>query len=154
RHDRPSLVHHPDQSDARPDGHADSARSGARGALGWQHGHARRQPDRRLHGNRRRLVDQRRRLRHRSRQAHGVLARSDRSGICREAAANDGDPMTRRRRKWEELSDEDPAAGLLNLFDVWIAFAVALLLSMVGYLGVPEMMSATGDVTLVKNPGA
>ena len=60
----------------------------------------------------------------------------------------------RRRRKWEDLSDEDPAAGLLNLFDVWIAFAVALLLSMVGYLGMPEMMSTKTDVTLVKNPGA
>ena len=60
----------------------------------------------------------------------------------------------RRRRKWEEIGDEDPAAGLLNLFDVWIAFAVALLLSMVGYLGMPEMMSTKTDVTLVKNPGA
>ncbi len=60
----------------------------------------------------------------------------------------------RKRRKWEEMADEDPAAGLLNLFDVWIAFAVALLLSMVGYLGMPEMMNASSDVTLVKNPGA
>jgi hypothetical protein len=60
----------------------------------------------------------------------------------------------RARRKWEELSDEDPAAGLLNLFDVWIAFAVALLLAMAGYLNVPEMLSAQSDVTLVKNPGA
>jgi hypothetical protein len=58
----------------------------------------------------------------------------------------------KRRRKWEEL-DEDPAAGLLNLFDVWIAFAVALLLAMAGYLNVPEMLSAKSDVTLVKNPG-
>jgi hypothetical protein len=57
------------------------------------------------------------------------------------------------RRKWDELFDEDPSAGLLNLFDVWIAFAVALLLAMAGYLNVPEMLSAQSDVTLVKNPG-
>jgi hypothetical protein len=57
------------------------------------------------------------------------------------------------RRKWEDLFDEDPAAGLLNLFDVWIAFAVALLLAMAGYLNMPEMLSAKSDVTLVKNPG-
>ena len=57
------------------------------------------------------------------------------------------------RRKWEELFDEDPAAGLLNLFDVWIAFAVALLLAMAGYLNMPEMLSTRSDVTLVKNPG-
>lgn len=58
-----------------------------------------------------------------------------------------------RRRKWEELSEEDPAAGLLNLFDVWIAFAVALLLSMLSYTSVPELMNAKSDITVVKNPG-
>ena len=59
-----------------------------------------------------------------------------------------------RKRKWEELADEDPAAGLLNLFDVWIAFAVALLLAMVSYMSVPELMNAKSDVTVIKNPGA
>ena len=59
-----------------------------------------------------------------------------------------------RRRKWDELADEDPAAGLLNLFDVWIAFAVALLLAMVSYMSVPELMNAKSDVTVIKNPGA
>ncbi len=39
--------------------------------------------------------------------------------------------MKRKLRKWEESDGDDPAAGLLNLFDVWIAFAVALLLAMV-----------------------
>lgn len=58
-----------------------------------------------------------------------------------------------RRRKWDDLADEDPAAGLLNLFDVWIAFAAALLLSMVGYLGMPELMSTKTSMTLIKNPG-
>ena len=58
-----------------------------------------------------------------------------------------------RRRKWDELADEDPAAGLLNLFDVWIAFAVALLLAMVSYMSVPELVNSKSDVTVVKNPG-
>lgn len=37
-----------------------------------------------------------------------------------------------RKRRWEESQDDDPGAGLLNLFDVWIAFAAALLLALVG----------------------
>jgi len=45
-----------------------------------------------------------------------------------------------RRERWERMFDEDPAVGLLNLFDVWIAFAVALLLATVSYFsaGSPE----------------
>lgn len=43
--------------------------------------------------------------------------------------------MSRKRRRWEEVVEEDPGAGLLNLFDVWIAFAVALLLAMLSYQG-------------------
>lgn len=35
----------------------------------------------------------------------------------------------RKRREWETTED-DPTAGLINLFDVWMVFAVALLLSM------------------------
>jgi hypothetical protein len=38
-----------------------------------------------------------------------------------------------KRRQWEHLADEDPASGLLNLFDVWIAFAAVLLLATVTY---------------------
>ena len=45
--------------------------------------------------------------------------------------------MLRRRRKWDDGDGSDPGAGLLNLFDVWIAFAVALLLAMVGFLTQP-----------------
>jgi hypothetical protein len=48
--------------------------------------------------------------------------------------------------------DEDPGAGLLNLFDVWIAFAVALLLAMVSYMRMPELLGR-GDITIIKNPG-
>jgi len=41
--------------------------------------------------------------------------------------------MKRKHRKWDHATDEDPGAGLLNLFDVWIAFSVALLLAIVSY---------------------
>jgi hypothetical protein len=41
--------------------------------------------------------------------------------------------MSRKKRLWDDLAEEDPAAGLLNLFDVWIAFAAALLLAMIGF---------------------
>ena len=41
--------------------------------------------------------------------------------------------MLRKKRHWDELMEDDPAAGLLNLFDVWIAFAAALLLATVSY---------------------
>lgn len=46
--------------------------------------------------------------------------------------------MRTKRRKWEESGDDDPAAGLINLFDVWIAFAVALLLALVSYLSIAQ----------------
>ncbi|MCC7153701.1 MAG: DUF2149 domain-containing protein [Bryobacterales bacterium] len=41
--------------------------------------------------------------------------------------------MFGKKRHWDELMEDDPAAGLLNLFDVWIAFAAALLLATVSY---------------------
>ena len=47
--------------------------------------------------------------------------------------------MARKKRHWEEILEEDPAAGLLNLFDVWIAFAVALLLAMASFMNLPEI---------------
>jgi len=41
--------------------------------------------------------------------------------------------MRTKTRKWDDLHAEDPATGLLNLFDVWIAFAAALLLASISY---------------------
>lgn len=46
--------------------------------------------------------------------------------------------MNRRPRKWHQTNDDDPGAGLLNLFDVWIAFAVALLLAIVSHENVTK----------------
>ncbi len=52
---------------------------------------------------------------------------------------------TRKPRKWDE-ADEDPAAGLVNLFDVWIAFAAALLLALMSFLNIrPKADAASGS---------
>ena len=42
--------------------------------------------------------------------------------------------MNRKPRRWDTISEDDPGAGLLNLLDVWVAFSVALLLALFGYL--------------------
>lgn len=57
-----------------------------------------------------------------------------------------------RKRKWDR-EDDDPTAGLLNLFDIWLVFAVSLLLAMLAYFHVPELATSTTEVTIVKNPG-
>jgi hypothetical protein len=58
------------------------------------------------------------------------------------------------KRRWEGLVEDDPGAGLLNLFDVWIAFSVALLLALVSYLNLPAAGAHAPEATLVENPGA
>ena len=57
--------------------------------------------------------------------------------------------MKRKPRRWHRVADEDPAAGLLNLFDVWIAFAVALLLAIVSYGNLAKKQ----DASLAKSKG-
>ena len=42
--------------------------------------------------------------------------------------------MNRKPRRWDVIGEDDPGAGLLNLLDVWVAFSVALLLALFGYL--------------------
>ncbi len=61
--------------------------------------------------------------------------------------------MVRRKRKWEEIAEDDPAAGLLNLFDLWMVFAISLLLTMVTYYNLPELVTQRSKVTIIKNPG-
>jgi hypothetical protein len=51
----------------------------------------------------------------------------------------------RRKRKWDR-DDEDPAAGLLNLFDVWLVFAVAVLLA--AWSSSQAAMKASGEADL------
>lgn len=50
--------------------------------------------------------------------------------------------MKRKRRAWA-TDDDDPTAGLINLFDVWMVFAVALLLAMTS-VAVRSAASASG----------
>ncbi|RMH04846.1 MAG: DUF2149 domain-containing protein [Planctomycetota bacterium] len=49
-------------------------------------------------------------------------------------------------------TDEDPLAGVANLFDLGIVFALGFMVSLVLYLGLPELLQRE-DFTLVKNPG-
>ena len=62
--------------------------------------------------------------------------------------------MIRKPRRWDAVCEDDPGAGLLNLFDVWIAFSVALLLALFGYLqnSPPRSQSSSdaGSITAVK----
>ena len=51
--------------------------------------------------------------------------------------------MTRKPRRWDTVFEDDPGGGLLNLFDVWIAFSVALLLALFGYIQSSAPQSAS-----------
>ncbi len=46
--------------------------------------------------------------------------------------------MPRKRRRWDALVEDDPLAGLINLFDLWMVFSIALLLSLATFLKVPQ----------------
>jgi len=58
--------------------------------------------------------------------------------------------MKRGRRL--SFEDEDPLAGLANLFDIGIVFALGFMVSLVLYLGLPELLGHE-DLTLIKDPG-
>lgn len=60
--------------------------------------------------------------------------------------------MTYRRNLFQDDNDNDPLAGVSNLFDVAMVFAVALLVAAISYMHVGELLSED-DVTIVKNPG-
>ena len=36
------------------------------------------------------------------------------------------------RRRWESRDEDDPLAGLVNLFDLWMVFSIALLIVFAG----------------------
>ncbi len=42
--------------------------------------------------------------------------------------------MSPKRRQWDVFGEEDPLAGLVNLFDLWMVFSIALLVGLVGHL--------------------
>lgn len=65
------------------------------------------------------------------------------------------DLRARRLRRGTGFSDdsvEDPLAGLANLFDVAMVFAVALMVALVSYLQVPALLKES-DYTIITNPG-
>ncbi|MDR0537902.1 MAG: DUF2149 domain-containing protein [Tannerellaceae bacterium] len=60
---------------------------------------------------------------------------------------------TRRRTcKFLKEEDSDPLSVVVNLFDVAMVFAVALMVAMVMHLNMTEVFSRE-DFTIVKNPG-
>lgn len=60
-----------------------------------------------------------------------------------------------KKRLWDDSEGDDPAAGLINLFDVWIAFAAALLLAVVSYFNLPKpSASSAADAQADKSPTA
>ncbi len=51
-----------------------------------------------------------------------------------------------------EESTADPLAGMANLFDVAMVFAVALMVALVSYLQLPALLQ-NQDYTVITNPG-
>lgn len=62
--------------------------------------------------------------------------------------------MSRKRRINNILKEEDgdPLSVIVNLFDVAMVFAVALMVAMVMHLNMTEVFTQE-DYTMVKNPG-
>ncbi|QDS96482.1 hypothetical protein FF011L_52930 [Roseimaritima multifibrata] len=52
----------------------------------------------------------------------------------------------------QDDSEDDPLAGLANLFDVAMVFAVALMVALVSFLQVPALLKES-DYTIITNPG-
>lgn len=62
----------------------------------------------------------------------------------------------RRSRRTGLINNEDeqnPLTGVANLFDIAMVFSVALLVALVMSYQLPELLSPTEDITIVKNPG-
>jgi hypothetical protein len=59
----------------------------------------------------------------------------------------------RRSGKFFKEEDTDPLSVVVNLFDVAMVFAVALMVAMVMHMGMSEVFTQE-DYTIVKNPGA
>ena len=62
--------------------------------------------------------------------------------------------MSRKRRitKFSGEEDTDPLSVVVNLFDVAMVFAVALMVAMVMHMNMTEVFTQE-DYTIVKNPG-
>jgi hypothetical protein len=58
----------------------------------------------------------------------------------------------RRISKFSKEEDADPLSVVVNLFDVAMVFAVALMVAMVMHMNMTEVFTQE-DYTIVKNPG-
>ena len=58
--------------------------------------------------------------------------------------------MSRIRRLGQ--GSTDPLEGVANFFDLGVVFALAFMVSLISYLGLPELLQ-NRDFTLVKDPG-
>jgi hypothetical protein len=58
----------------------------------------------------------------------------------------------KKRSRWSNDEETDPLSVVVNLFDVAMVFAVALMVAMVMHLNMTEVFSKE-DFTIVKNPG-
>lgn len=61
--------------------------------------------------------------------------------------------MRAKVRRWDAHSTDDPLSGLVNLFDLWMVFSIALLLALVAAVHLPEHASQ-GDQAGDKNAPA
>lgn len=59
---------------------------------------------------------------------------------------------SRRHGKFFKEEDTDPLSVIVNLFDVAMVFAVALMVAMVMHMNMTEVFTQE-DYTIVKNPG-
>lgn len=39
--------------------------------------------------------------------------------------------LNKKKQRWQAVVEDDPLAGLINLFDLWMVFSIALLLALV-----------------------
>jgi len=53
--------------------------------------------------------------------------------------------MRSKPRRWDSALDDDPLAGLVNLFDLWMVFSIALLLALVAASRLPEFSQSVQD---------
>lgn len=60
--------------------------------------------------------------------------------------------MVRKTRRWEIHAEDDPLAGLVNLFDLWMVFSIALLLALVAASRLPEFSADATSTTSTELP--
>ena len=55
--------------------------------------------------------------------------------------------MRSKTRRWDAVSEDDPLTGLVNLFDLWMVFSIALLLALVAASRLPELSPGARGAT-------